>query len=78
MYSCWVYWYSCSVLAKGQGKYPGMVNVTKEWSGGICDISLAGQEAEKMGNVTTYPALWQCLHGAWEIRGLVLLQIGLV
>ena len=30
-------------------------------------ISLRGQEAEKMSNITTHPALWQCLP---DVQGL--------
>lgn len=32
-------------------------------------ISLRGQEAEKMRNITTYTAVWQCLPGTQGGRG---------
>lgn len=42
-----------------------MVNVAMGYGGGGSDgLSRTGQEAEKMSNITTQPALGQHLHGA--------------
>ena len=38
--------------------------------GGVGMISLAGQEAEKMSNITTQPALLKHLHRTWGLEVL--------
>lgn len=58
------------IATKFQGKArerPRQAGVTM---GRGCDGgSLTGQEAEKMSNVTTHPALWKGLHGAQAVQG---------
>ena len=60
------------IAAKFQGKARQSIQawLVQLWDMGCDGISLTGQEAEKMNNITKYPALWQCLYGVWGVQGI--------
>ena len=68
-----VYWYSCQASPRGQRR----VHVWLMWLWDLeyDGISLTKQQAEKVSNRTTQPALTECLHGTEEVLYLFLCRL---